>query len=464
MARPSPLRPAHMRDLARMARPSPLRPAHMRDLARMARPSPLRPAHMRDLARMARPSPLRPRHMRETLPEFDVEVQRARRRPHTITFTPRRLTADMELFRDIPRVIRREVNDLIRAFDHGAVNGVLYATNLDNPTSSRYRAFHGLNEINAQLIADLIEEFGNSDTPVEIERIEWMVMLDPGIYAHGAGISIPSYLAKRKIGQLGWTNHSDSQGPITCAAVAIVLAIQRIEYSKNEKNKRQLLIDARKLQTELGWGDTVTIPQISDFVALYKQYRLTVLNSVATSFRHHTFTGSEFVNDIDRDTSKITSPFVLYILFDPMQQHYAECRAPGALFQRIHNDVHQRFCHGCVMVYRDNHTCDDGKIVKKTKAKTIWCEECDSHVHPKHHHNMKQCRTCEGLYDIQAGYNNHRCIIIEEEKEDPGISVLKKVITKAELSRKVFQQNGITILKLSLIQLKQANSKLKDFS
>lgn len=376
-------------------------------------------------------TPRMPEHMRRAYarraqrqrPVFDVEVQRAFRRPHTITLTPRPFTDQMDPFRDIARVIRREVTRQLASFNHGAVNGVLFATNLANPASNRYRAFNSLRDINIQLIGDLIEEFGNSETTVDIDDVEWQVLIDPGTYAHGAGLAIPHYLAKKtRAKHLGWINHSDSLGPINCAAIAITLCIARIEYSKNEVSQRQLLVDARKLQTECGWGENVTLPQISNFVQVYKKYRITVLNSVATSFSHHTYTGAEFNNEIDRDTSKNTNPYIIYIQYDPMQRHYADCKSPAAFFQRVHNTTHQRFCHRCIKVYRDNHTCEDGHAVKRTAVKTVWCEHCDSHVPPQHKHGMKQCRTCDGLYDISTGYNNHRCILIEDEKEDLGIS------------------------------------------
>ena len=415
-------------------------------------------------------TPLMPEHMRRAyairaarqrpLPTFDVELQRAFRRPHTITFTPRAFTDQMDPFRDIARVIRREVTRQLSAFNHGAVNGVLFATNLANPASNRYRAFTRLTDINIELIGDLIEEFGNSETTVDIDDVEWQVLIDPGTYTHGAGISVPHYLAKKtRAKHLGWMNHSDGLGPINCAAIAITLCIARIEYSKNEGSQRQLLVDARRLQTELGWGENVTLPQISNFVQVYKKYRITVLNSVATSFSHHTYTGTEFDNEIDRDTSKNTNPFIIYIQYDPMQRHYADCKSPAAFFQRVHNNNHQRFCHKCIKVYRDNHTCDDGQVIRKTVPLTVWCEHCDSHVPPQHKHGMKQCRTCDGLYDISTGYNNHRCILIEDEKEDLGIFLLTKVTISAGRQRKIFQQNGTMISKLFLIQFLHPTSR-----
>lgn len=184
----------------------------------------------------------------------------------------------------------------------------------------------------------------------------------------------------------------------------------------------KLTRSARDLQTELGWGEYVSIGELQKFVEKYPQYRLTCLTTVEKEFSRSTYYGSAY-KDINNNTSdKNRDPNILYLVFDFQKRHYAPEKFPAALFQRLYNTRKYGFCHQCIKSFATSgdHSCGDVVTRRKVGFKVMEkCERCLKD-YPKGTHDCRKydCRNCHA--SIPKEYKNHRCPIMTFEKDEIG--------------------------------------------
>lgn len=272
-----------------------------------------------------------------------------------------------------------------------------------------------------------------SDTDVEMEHLEWRFTIYASSFTLGGSSDSkpPAWLLKKqpKLRHLSWKSYSDDQGPISCAAVALILATDGVGMTKNggryhigDAGINRLKKKARALQTELKWDQYVSYLQFKDYVELYPFFRVTILSNSQINSKPYTFQGENFLGTIDPTSNLCSNPFAVYVYHDPLTNHYAAVTSPGAFYSALYG-YDQRFCHVCVSVFSNQIThCCDGKIETRKaskKVETYKCRKCNEWRGKTHDCTFYDCRNC---FTKEHKGVPHRCLIMVKDpyKEDKG--------------------------------------------
>ena len=170
----------------------------------------------------------------------------------------------------------------------------------------------------------------------------------------------------------------------------------------------------------MGWGDTVSIVELGEFVLKYPKFRLTCLTAVERDFRRSTYYGKDFEQtEIDPSTTKNNNPFIIYVYFDYQSRHYASEKHPARLFDALTGSgVHYRFCHKCPMSFTTSHSCEFIKVPSYVTIKKETCERCLKDFQKgKHFCGKYVCSNCDAK--IPKGYD-HTCAVMTRETSDKG--------------------------------------------
>jgi hypothetical protein len=162
-----------------------------------------------------------------------------------------------------------------------------------------------LNDLTPQVIEELMETITQSETDTQIYQVEWRFVINPMVFVQGGSDKVkpPKWL---KIVDQSWSSFADERGPISCAAVSLVLAMNGSvsRYVQYTTNVKRLVKDSRNLQNTMGWSDLVNGTELAKFVEKFPKYRLSILMTEKSS-RYYTFTGSEFESE-NKGNIKIT--------------------------------------------------------------------------------------------------------------------------------------------------------------
>ena len=360
------------------------------------------------------------------LPLYTVDTTRVSNNIHTVTFRPTTTGAQNYSLeatqRSLSNFMRTYTRTLVqeatgwsaqRAFSR--IRGHLQISNRLAQMNTKYQPFESLREINPELTEKLFTNLQQSETEVPFENLEWTIIIHPQTYFTGSGLELKDIRSGP-----GWQNYADEFGPINCAAIALTILTKKFT---NDGDRSKLRRSARILQTEMGWGDFVSIGELKQFVDKYPKYRLTCLTTVEKEFKRSTFYGSEYKEICDPTSDKNHNPFALYLLFDFQKRHYAPEKFPAALFQKLYNTRKQGFCHLCIKTFpgSSDHCCTED-VVTRSKIGFVVMEKCERCLKqfPKGTHNCSQydCRNCRAT--IPKGYKEHRCPIMTFEKEELG--------------------------------------------
>lgn len=379
--------------------------------------------------------------MAAALPRYESHTTVANHRPHIVTlrpFTTGGPNADeLETRAKIADTMRERITAVIREntrwttaeIDH-RTRGVLTGLNMNNPDRGVSRGQISLTNITPHLIESMFEQMVQSADNLVIYEIEWSFVINPRIFVIG-GSSAPKKPKWVKGRALSWESYSDIAGPISCAAVALTLAIDGVEKPSRNYTRasglNRLKKDSRALQTQLGWDVNVGINELENFVLQNPKYRLTCLMPAERNFLDYTFSGTEFEEIKITKTagttgfsSKVPSPYYLYIYLDLDQKHYAHVNFPAAFYSEKQN-THILFCHHCTVAFnrRQVHKCED-TITHNARYKNTLCIKCGLH-------NCTQCKlttcyNCQSVYEKRSFNKDHvhRCIVMKNEKEDLG--------------------------------------------
>lgn len=300
--------------------------------------------------------------------------------------------------------------------------------------ASRHLYVRSLGQLNYETISKLYELITQSDTEVELQQLEWRFTIFPNSFRAGGSSDSkpPSWLVKKqpKLKHLSWFSYSDEQGPIACAAVALLLTTDMIGTAKNggryhiggEVGINRLKKRARALQTELGWDQYVSYLQFQDYVKLYPFFRVTVLSNSQINSKPYTFTGEQFLGTIDPTSSVCSNPFAVYVYHDPLTNHYASISKPAAFYSALYG-YDQRFCHVCVKVFGTGvaHACDGAVETRKNhrKKEEFVCPKCNEWRGKTHDCTFYDCRNC---FTREHKGSPHRCMIMVKDpyKVDKG--------------------------------------------
>jgi len=244
----------------------------------------------------------------EALPIYVFNWSQVDGRPHILTMRPvwrGGENADEQLTRTM--ISAALVNRIIAQVRQAGLRGnrrqllervsgslIAYSTDEGPERSAALGRSITLNQLKPEVFEELMETITQSETTTQIYQIEWRFIINPGVFLEGGSDKIkpPTYL---KVVDQSWTSLSDDKGKITCAATALVLAMngstsRYIQYSAFPK---RLVKDARKFQDMMGWGEFVNLVEIAEVVKKFPKYRLSILHTEKSS-KYYTFTGSEF--------------------------------------------------------------------------------------------------------------------------------------------------------------------------
>lgn len=262
-------------------------------------------------------------------------------------------------------------------------------------------------EVLLESILQMFERIQESNAALSLADVEWRLTIDPLELWSGASstVKIPSWVNQKKFRQT-WIGHFDDRGPINCAAYAINYLMYSLErrYDNSVKRSEQ---DARILQDELNWGTEVSLAQLKDFVDKYEEYRITAFLPNAIQ-NPATFAGPKFVFN-EEDQSKL-----IYLIYDPVQQHYGATKSPQEVVRKVHNNCNWRWCHRCCAAFprQNGHECAENVV--EPKRYEYACKACGEFG--KHQCFQVKCRFCSTIY--KRNTFEHRCIIYKEERNE----------------------------------------------
>lgn len=340
--------------------------------------------------------------------------------PNIITLQPRAIVnaTHEQVAKHIVQKFKDEVVRKVRAFNNWPrdrilrrVGGWINTLNIDTGVThtravgttqadgTSYDPFTTLQQMNNDFILSTIEAITKSNDRVDLLQIEWRLTIDPRTILSGGSVTVkpPSWVPQIKFRQT-WYGHKDESGPINCAAYAINYLLHGIE-KRYDKKPKQAILDARKLQEELGWKEDTTLQELGDFVKKYPTYRLTAFLPNATE-NPASFCGKDFEYD-EQDTKNC-----LYLVYDAVQNHYGATRSPSEIICKIRNCNDWSWCHlCCIPVYRQNpHECEGSSFVPRKKLKPCACGQYGTHKCFE-----LTCRFCSAVYKKDTF--DHRCII-----------------------------------------------------
>ncbi len=292
------------------------------------------------------------------------------------------------------------------------IQGFLGATNLDNGNAHAGDRMDRLRDLTTQSLRAVIDRIHQSNAFILVTDLEWKFVIDPRLFNGGRGdAKRPSWASSTKF-VATWKSYEDDSGSINCAAFALAYALKYRLDNRAARNIELVKSDARELQTELEWEDTVTLQDIGKFVddIHYPGYRLVVLapSVYPSPFKYD---GSEFeYSETDRSN-------IIYLVLDSVQNHYALVYSPGELYRNFKKNNNLKWCHNCVVAYNGTmlvHTCEEGETRKPTFGKK--CKTCEIIHLPGDQCQFISCRTCSSTYARGSEY--HRCVLMKKPRSE----------------------------------------------
>ncbi len=310
----------------------------------------------------------------------------------------------------------------------GMVLGILILSNRVQASVRAESQFQYLNTLTGNQLVAIIEKMHQSGSDVWIEDLEFRFEIDPRRMRGGGSVSgTPRTLHCGYTNPLYQKTHSswsDDQGVINCAAYALNFAMNSRHKRYYQKSDDRICADARRLQTELGWGDRVTLEDLPKFVESYPTHRLTCL---FTGFKNNilnTWVGERFNDSVFDAERFVNSPHeskVLYLMLDVSNSHYVGIHSPQQLYTHVHHST-MSWCHRCTLAFGTNiaHCCETHLSGErdKPKGKLGKCEFCKVFVKDGKcecaETRCKQCKAKRG-----RGYDpKHRCIVYKNPERE----------------------------------------------
>lgn len=266
------------------------------------------------------------------------------------------------------------------------ISGYLSGVDADNQELGEPIPLASLNEITQELLQRIVDMV-QSREDLTVETVTWKFVINQMIYFRGASTNpkLPSFASKKTFTKT-WKGHD-----VNCAAYAITYAMNY----ENRWTDERVVLEAKKLQQELKWGEYVSIDQVVQaFPIKFPHYRITVvIPSVLNYF--NTGTGTLF----DPSTKKY-----IYLVFDGVQKHFGATLHPHQIFTKVTNNKDYRTCYECNTLFtvRQGHDCESCTLPEVTKRKRkdelFHCKACDADVFFMHNCLERQCRNCPLKY------------------------------------------------------------------
>lgn len=256
----------------------------------------------------------------------------------------------------------------------------------------------------------MYEQATQSETDINVFATEWHLTIPSTYYEQGRGGFVETNYKNRSCA-ITHSEHSDEQGPINCMAFALSYRMKKPSYHNEQRATTLAKIkkDARELQTRLNWSVATHRNQIQDFVNLYPDYRVTVLNrsAIISDYSSYTYTGTNYIHDETKMNTVETKAIYLSL----KDEHWYAVKSPAEYF-RLEGKLQQFFCHKCLVKHPQcfKHICGTPihQQFKKSRA-TKSCDKCGKLYSNKNCPcSETNCSTCKIAYS--SGLQHKRCL------------------------------------------------------
>lgn len=368
-------------------------------------------------------------------PTFEVNVEYIgtgrNRMPHRVTVRPVRTPNDdisyFQVKKSLVSIIRsrtteviRGINPRIRGSNLYGVRGFLQGVNLENASSSISRESIAIRDLTMEFFDKLMIDIHESNADIGLLDIEWSFVIDPNSLIIGggrgsSGVKKPAWVTNN-LYVLTWKEHTygGNGRHINCAAFALSMHRYYLSHrvqSPTHAAYSKILRMAFDLQIDFGWGDSVSIDEISKYVEKYPEFRITVVLLTVNDQSYTTFYGDNW-ND-----EAISNRNCVYLIYDAEQEHYALTKSPLAnfrLYRRTNNFI---FCEKCVLFIHQKtaHVCDV-KPREVKRGRPAKCKSCG--VYGEHTCPTVQCKVCSAVYKRKDDKfeSPHRCILFKDSE------------------------------------------------
>lgn len=274
----------------------------------------------------------------------------------------------------------------------------------DGPVVGRRTVFNLGNVTSTKILNILNDKINQSGRSYTIKQLDWHVLFDQQTILGGRGKRGP-YKQDSLVSQYykGYR--------INCAAYAISRSLEPEYIRPRDQHKRNKA--AYNLQKELGWGDTVFVIELKQFVDFYPKYRISCLYLKSLDNSNNTFEGEEYKLMTTEEKKK----HWIYISYDFAEQHFSKCTPTESYVKSFSNSKDFMFCDWCVLAYKKGQhegpeSCKNTKKNRKDPKKQV---KCPCGQWQKHNDcSMYTCPYCKT--DREKNDFNHRCIIQVNEK------------------------------------------------
>jgi len=195
-------------------------------------------------------------------------------------------------------------------------------------------------EITTALLLQLIDNIQQSNSEINIFRLEFTFIADPNTLTFGNGAPrLPKWLkvagAKDPPYKQTWLAHTYNGVTLNCAAYSIAYKMA----SPNQRNRQTWVYrKAWEIMKDLNWYKNVSVFDILHAVKTYfKEYRITVVYLQQYNQGDRTAEGPDYVYEDTGDTTKMTKACndkTIYLIYDPEAEHYGGCVSPMQHFYR----------------------------------------------------------------------------------------------------------------------------------
>lgn len=373
---------------------------------------------------------LRPR-FRNSRPTYSSTVENnPDGTPHTITITPVRrageeVTED-QVFTTVADALQSRVLTALHPFRQlwngrtirRTVTGILQMTNIDD---SRHAHTEDLNlvDMNSRVIADIFHRASGagSNPHLSIYSVEFSYWINPLSYQTGRGEAtilrtIGLYKPTLKTPQV------EGMPTVNCAAASLAFLLGKegfygesfCDHVSQPRKKKQWCRIALDIMEMCRWEESISIAQLKDFVQVFKEYRVVVVNTITRSSSSRDFKGPDYMPNGEAK--------ILYLFYQPQDNHFTAISSIKEFIKhRKGRDF--KWCFQCSTYTATN--CDCGTIqYRPVRQKN--CQHCglDYSSKIKHKCFVSKCRGCQLEFKNKDNtFLYHRCPIFMNLSKPP---------------------------------------------
>lgn len=281
-----------------------------------------------------------------------------------------------------------------------------------------------LRDLNVETLLEIFERVlaSGSNPDLSIYQVKWQYWINSASLNVGRGRLAPGC----KIGTHSLTNKNLSieingvQQKLGCAVVALFcfLVLKTNVYGNTLKNnlgrknrEKQMCSKIWDLQNELGWSEQVSISQLQDFLKIYTNYRIVVVDLSQKCSDHWEYIGDdwEYDSDFERTCFLYWCPKELHYYYLTGVVNFVQAMKPG-----------YRFCRECLCIYKTiNPSCkcvDEEGEKWRRNLNTKTCETCmkeckDITKHKCYHATCVSCKLF--VKNDDDTLLSHRCVIMD---------------------------------------------------